>query len=383
MSAQPESFRPPDEIGRAVAALRAGRPVLVADAGDRENEYDVILPAALAEPRWTAWAVRHTSGLLCAPLTGERADALALPPMVEHNQDPRGTAYTVSVDAAQGISTGISAADRARTARVLADPATRPTDLVRPGHVLPLRARAGGVVERAGHTEAAVDLCRLAGLPPVALIAEVTAGTRVAGPEDIALLAARDDVPVLDIADVVDHRLRHGDGERGRITRGAVVRLPTPNGVLDAVGYRDEVTGAEHLALVGRRTATRPLVAVHGECLLGDVFGGLTCDCAARLNAATATIARDGGVLVYLRRPGARAVGCPDPHAWTAADDGAAGAILADLEHDAVRLLPGPTAAGRLARPDLTVVDVPAVAPVVGIAAAAAIPPSIRLLEIS
>jgi len=361
MSVPPDTLTTVDRVGPAVAALRAGRPVLVADDAGRENEYDVILPAALAEPRWTAWAVQHTSGLLCAPLTAERADALALDPMVRDNQDPRGTAYTVSVDAAQGVGTGISATDRARTARVLADPASRPADLVRPGHVLPLRARTGGVVARPGHTESGVDLCRLAGLPPVALIAELVGdGTGMAGGEDAALLAARHDLPVLDIADLVDHRLRFGDGERGRVTRAATSRLPTEHGVLDAVGYRDEVTGAEHVALVGRGPATRPLVAVHAECVTGDVFGALTCDCARLFAESAALVARDGGILVYLRRSGARAVGAPDGHTWTPADDGAAGAVLADLGHRAVRLLPGPASATGLARPDLTALPVPA-----------------------
>ncbi|GAA0935338.1 3,4-dihydroxy-2-butanone-4-phosphate synthase [Pseudonocardia zijingensis] len=376
MSVQPDDLAPVDRVGPALAALRAGRPVLVADDAGRENEYDVILPAALAEPRWTAWAVRHTSGLLCAPLTAEHADALELDPMVRDNQDPRGTAYTVSVDAAHGIGTGISATDRARTARVLADPASRPADLVRPGHLLPLRARTGGVVTRPGHTEAGVDLCRLAGLPPVALIAElVGTGAGMAGGEDAALLAARHDLPVLHIGDLVHHRLRFGDGERGRVTRAATARLPTGHGSFDAVGYRDEVTGAEHVALVGRGPATRPLVAVHVECVTGDVFGALGCDCARRVAESAALVGREGGIVVYLRHPGLRAVGAPDGHTWTPADDGAAGAILADLGHRAVRLLPGPATAARLARPDLAVFPVPAPTP-------APSPRSIRLLEI-
>ncbi|GAA1845960.1 hypothetical protein GCM10009836_26910 [Pseudonocardia ailaonensis] len=354
MSAQPDLLAPHDPVGAAVSALRAGRPVLVADAGDRENEYDVVLPAALAEPRWTAWAVRYSSGLLCAPMSGERADALGLPPMVRRNQDPRGTAYTVSVDAASGISTGISARDRARTAQVLAAPDSRPSDLVRPGHVLPLRARAGGVVERPGHTEAGVDLCRLAGLPPVALIAELVTDSGMAGIADAALLGAQHDLTVLTIADLVAHRLRHGDGERARVTRAAATRLPTEHGVFDALGYRDEVTGAEHMALLGARTASRPLVAVHRECLLGDVMGSMACDCARRFAQDAAVIARDGGVLLYLRRPDARAL---DPHGLTPADAGAAAAMLAELGHTAVRLLPGSATPASLAGPDLSVVD--------------------------
>ncbi|PPK96056.1 3,4-dihydroxy 2-butanone 4-phosphate synthase/GTP cyclohydrolase II [Kineococcus xinjiangensis] len=163
----------PAALAAALEALRAGRPVLVADADDRENEGDVVLAAELATPEWIGWTVRHTSGMLCAPMPFERAAALDLPPMVACNEDSLRTDYTVSVDAASGVGTGISAADRARTLTVLADPAARPGDLVRPGHVFPLRARPGGVLERPGHTEASVELCRLAGLQPVAVIAEV------------------------------------------------------------------------------------------------------------------------------------------------------------------------------------------------------------------
>ncbi|AIJ22505.1 3,4-dihydroxy-2-butanone-4-phosphate synthase [Amycolatopsis methanolica] len=344
-----------DRVAHAVAALRAARPVLVGGT-DRESKYEVVLPAALAEPRWTAWMVRHTSGILCAPLPAERAGALGLPPMVQDNQDPRSPVFTVSVDAADGITTGISATDRARTARVLADPASGPADLVRPGHLLPLRVCANGVVVRPGHAEAGVDLCRLAGLPPVALTARLVGdGVGMAGDEDAALLAARHDLPVLHIPELVEHRLRFGDGERGRVTRVTNARLPTEHGPLDAVGYRDEVTGAEHVALVGRPWTGVPLVAVHAECITGDTFKTTICDCARRFAESAAIIAHAGGVLVYLRRPGARVL---DGHIWTTADDGAAGAIVADLGFRSVRLLTGPAAAPQLARPGLTVLAV-------------------------
>ena len=198
-----------DTIEDALAALRAGRPVLVVDDPGRENEGDVILSAAHATPEWIAWTVRHTSGVLCAPMPAERADALELPPMVADNQDPRRTAYTVSVDARAGIGTGISAADRATTLRLLAAGPTRPDDLVRPGHVFPLRARPGGVLERAGHTEAAVDLCRAAGLPPVGVIAEVVddtgAATRLPG---LRALADAHGLPLVTIADLAAYRRR-------------------------------------------------------------------------------------------------------------------------------------------------------------------------------
>ncbi len=193
-------------LDTALAALAAGRPVLVTDDADRENEGDVVLPAALATEEWMGWTVRWTSGMICVPMPAERAAELALPPMVERNEDSLRTDYTVSVDAAAGVGTGISAADRARTARVLADPTSVPADLIRPGHVFPLRARPGGVLERPGHTEAAVDLCRLAGLPPVAVISELVtdAGPVMKGPE-IAELGARYDLPVLTIAELRAH----------------------------------------------------------------------------------------------------------------------------------------------------------------------------------
>ncbi|RPF28433.1 3,4-dihydroxy 2-butanone 4-phosphate synthase/GTP cyclohydrolase II [Georgenia muralis] len=195
-----------DLVARALAALRAGRPVLVADGEDREDEVDVVLAAAHATEHWVGWTVRHTSGYLCAPLPAERADDLELPLMVARSQDPRGTAYTVSVDAARGVGTGISAADRAATLRTLADTAAGPGDLIRPGHVLPLRAVPGGVLARPGHTEAAVDLCRLAGVAPVAAIAELVEddGTMTRR-RQAAALADREDLVLLTIADVVAH----------------------------------------------------------------------------------------------------------------------------------------------------------------------------------
>ncbi|MFP5021853.1 3,4-dihydroxy-2-butanone-4-phosphate synthase [Pseudonocardia phyllosphaerae] len=336
-----------DPVEAALASLRAGRPVLVADDDDREGEGDVVLPAASASPEWTAWTVRHTSGLLCVPMEASRADELDLPLMVQHNADPLGTAYTVSVDAATGIGTGISARDRARTARVLADPASVARDLTRPGHVLPLRARPGGVVERAGHTEAAVDLCRLAGLPPVGVIAEVVTGPEIAGGgrtanrREIAELGARHEVPVLDVADVVRYRYRHGDGLRARVTRGPRVTLPTTHGTFDAVGFRDEVTGAEHLALCVDPPATGlPVLAVHVECTAGDVFGGLGCGCRSGLDEALAAVADRGGAVLYLRGP---ATG-----GGAAGDAGAAASMIAGLGLSMSVLRPGPVSAAEL-----------------------------------
>lgn len=206
-------------VEAALASLRAGRPVLVTDDADREDEGDVVLAAELVTPEWLGWTVRHTSGLLCVPMSAERAAALELPPMVERNEDSRRTDYTVSVDAAVGVTTGISAADRARTARVLADPSATPGDLVRPGHVFPLRARPGGVLERPGHTEAAVDLCTLAGLAPVGVIAELVEddGSMSRWPQ-VTELGRRHELPVLTIHDLRAHLAAAG-GTSGGTTR--------------------------------------------------------------------------------------------------------------------------------------------------------------------
>ncbi len=195
-----------EAVAAALQSLAAGRPVLVTDDAAREDEGDVVLAAQLATAEWIGWTVRHTSGMLCVPMSAERAAALDLPPMVERNEDSLRTDYTVSADAATGITTGISAADRARTARVLADPASTPADLVRPGHVFPLRARPGGVLERPGHTEAAVDLCRLAGLAPVGVIAELVRDDgSMARWDDVVALGREHDLPVLTIAQLREH----------------------------------------------------------------------------------------------------------------------------------------------------------------------------------
>ncbi len=294
-------------VEEALDALRAGRPVLVVDDADRENEGDVVLAAQTLTPEWTAWTVRHSSGYLCAPMPDDTADRLGLPLMVRDNHDPLRTAYTVSVDAAAGVTTGISAADRTHTARVLADPSSTAADLIRPGHVIPLRARAGGVLVRPGHTEATVDLCRLAGLEPVGVIGEVVEDdgtmTRLPG---ILALGAEHDLPVLTIADLVTWRQLHD-----RVERVADTSLPTEHGVFRALAYRDTVTGEEHLALVGPRGlgGRSPLVRVHSECLTGDALGSQRCDCGPQLDRSLARVAADGGVVVYLRGHEGRGVG--------------------------------------------------------------------------
>lgn len=349
----------------AFGALREGKPVLVSDAADRENEADVILAAHHVTAQWVGWTIRNTSGLLCAPMSGERADALELPMMVAENQDSRKTAYTVTVDAAVGVSTGISAADRGTTLRVLADGAARPADLVRPGHVLPLRARAGGVLERGGHTEAAVDLCVLAGLPPVGVIAELVNddGSMMRFPE-VEDLALRMDLPVLTIEQLVNYRRLHDGGVPSaaapRVERRAETVLTTAYGVFRAFGYLDRDTGAEHVALVSGVLGAEATVRVHSECLTGEAFGSQRCECGPQLDTALARIAASGGVVVYLRGQEGRGIGLLKKLAAYHLQDkgfdtvqanlelnepadgreyGGAAAILADLGVERVKLL--------------------------------------------
>ena len=306
--------RPAEEAGSAhrtveaaLAALRAGKPVIVTDDESRENEADVILAAQTLTTEWMAWAVRHTSGYVCAPMPAEVADRLALPLMVTENTDPLRTAYTISVDAAEGVGPGISAADRAHTLRMLADPSAAPGDFVRPGHILPLRARRGGVLTRRGHTEAAVDLCRLAGLAPVGVIAELVHddGGMMRRPE-AERLAAELGAPVLTIDQLATWRRRHD-----RVVRSATTRLPTEHGTFTMHGYADVETGDEHVALValGTDAGRTPLVRVHSECLTGDAFGSLRCDCGPQLQRSMAKVAAEGGAVIYLQGHEGRGVG--------------------------------------------------------------------------
>ncbi len=303
-------------IEEAVAAVKAGRPVLVVDDEARENEGDVIVSAALATTETLAWMVRVTSGYLCAPMPRELADRLALPPMVAENQDPKHTAYTVSVDAAVGVTTGISAHDRARTLNVLADPDSAAGDLIRPGHILPLRAVDGGVRERAGHTEAAVELMRLAGLPPVGAIGELVAedGSMMRLPAILELGAATGH-PVITIADLVAY-LGGAPGEAAHaippVSLRAETHLPTTHGRFRVRAYRESATGWDHLAIISDPVPEVPLVRLHSECLTGESFGSLKCECGPQLDAALDQIAAEGGVVVYLRGHEGRGIGLVD-----------------------------------------------------------------------
>ena len=309
-------------IEDAIAAIAAGKPVIVADDEHRENEGDVILSAELATPEWIAWTVRWSSGLLCAPMTNEVADQLDLPMMVEQNEDVRNTAYTVTVDAAHGITTGISASDRTATVRALANPDAQPGDVRRPGHVLPLRAVDGGVRARDGHTEAAVELMRLAGLRPVGVIAEIVAedGEMMRLPA-LLELGRREGIPVVTIEQLIAHLDEHEPEsapaqpqQHRRVSLRADTLLPTVHGEFRTLAYRDRRAGVDHLALMapgpgGAIPEEGALVRVHSECITGEAFGSLKCECGPQLDAALDLIHERGGVVVYLRGHEGRGIG--------------------------------------------------------------------------
>ena len=296
-------------IPEAIDEIRQGRMVIVVDDAERENEGDLIMAAERVTPEAITFIVRHTSGVICMPVIGERLDELEIPLMVASNTDSRRTAFTVSVDARMGVTTGISAADRARTIRAIIDPETEPGDLSRPGHVFPLRYREGGVLKRAGHTEAAVDLARLAGLFPAGVLCEtVNEDGTMARLPDLERFARAHDLKIISIAHLIEHRRQN----EVLVTKVAEANIPTRHGEFRSIAYESVTDARTHVALVmgdigdGQNVLTR----VHSECLTGDVFGSLRCDCGGQLDRAMELIGREGrGVILYVRGHEGRAIG--------------------------------------------------------------------------
>lgn len=298
-----------DSVESAIADLAKGKAVVVVDDEDRENEGDLIFAASLSTPELMGFMVRYSSGVVCVPMKGELLDELNIPPMTAVNEDQKGTAYTVSVDAKTGVDTGISAADRSLTVNLLADAKASANDFTRPGHIFPLRAVKGGVLRRAGHTEAAVDLIEIAGLPPVGVICELVHddGSMMRAP------ACRDfadehDLKMISIADLIEF-IRHQDSQ---VEYVATSKLPTEFGEFKAIGYRSKLDGIEHVALIMGEIGNgeEVLVRVHSECLTGDVFASRRCDCGPQLHAALKQIAKAGrGVLLYMRGHEGRGIG--------------------------------------------------------------------------
>jgi 3,4-dihydroxy 2-butanone 4-phosphate synthase / GTP cyclohydrolase II len=291
-------------VEEAIEDIRQGKFVVVVDAADRENEGDLTIAAQFATPEAINFMATHGRGLICLCLTEERCDELRLRPMTERNETPFGTAFTISIEARDGISTGISASDRSRTIQVAIDPSKGPADLVQPGHVFPLRARSGGVLRRAGQTEAAVDLARLAGLNPAGVVCEVMNedGT-MARVDDLIPYCREHGLKLVTVADLIEYRRRH----EKLVERTTAVRLPTAYGEFTAVAFRERLTGKHHLALVKGEVDGHAdvLVRVHSECLTGDVFHSLRCDCGEQLDQALRQIGREErGVLLYMAQEG-------------------------------------------------------------------------------
>ena len=311
------------EIEQAIEAIGRGEIVVVVDDADRENEGDLIIAAEKMTPEAMTFMIRHTSGVICMPVEGSRLDELRIPLMVADNTESQRTAFTVSVDARHGTSTGISAADRCTTVHAVLHDATRPDDLARPGHIFPLRYREGGVLKRAGHTEAAVDLARLAGLEGAGVLAEVVNddGT-MARLKDLEGFAAEHDLVMISIADLIRFRRRR----EKLVRRVSEARIPTVHGDFTGYVFESLLDGTEHMAFVRGEVAGKEnvLVRVHSECLTGDVFGSMRCDCGLQLDAAMQLIAHEGtGVVVYLRGHEGRGIGLGHKiRAYTLQDEG-------------------------------------------------------------
>lgn len=291
-------------IEKALERIKAGQMIILMDNEDRENEGDLVIAAEFATPEAINFMSRFGRGLICLPMADELVDRLQLPMMAQNNKSPYGTAFTVSIEAAQGVSTGISAKDRSRTIQVAIDPKSGPLDIISPGHVFPLRAQAKGVLARTGQTEGSVDLARLAGLTPAAVICEIINldGT-MSRRDDLVLFSKEHDIPLVTVKELIEYRIRHELLVREVVT----TRIPLANrGDFNMTVFENDIDGSEHFALVKppKYANQVPLVRIHSECITGDVFGSCRCDCGEQLDISLAQITAEGGILIYLRQEG-------------------------------------------------------------------------------